>query len=124
MLVSNGRVTRTLKFKESVEANDRYLDISSYGTLVQYYSRHRQLGSALLLLKECMNLHGAAPSAAYLSSLRTIYKQQLNETDTGLNHLIGDDPIAWLKHGERYLKREMSKKGRRNVQLAYNRILA
>ena len=124
MLVTNDRGTRALKFKENVEARGRFLDIASYGTLVQYYSRHNQLGSALLLLKECLHRHGAAPSATYLSTLRTLYKQQLNETDIGLNDLIGDDPIAWLKHGERHLKREMSQKGRRNIQLAYNRILA
>jgi hypothetical protein len=123
MLVANNRVTRALKFKENVEVRGRYLDIAAYGTLVQYYSRHNQLGSALLLLKECMNRHGAAPSATYLSTLRTL-SRQMNETDTGLIDMIGVDPIAWLKHGERHLKRELSKKGRRNIQLAYNRILA
>lgn len=123
MLVSNERVSRALTFKDGVEREGRYLDIASYGTLVQYYSRHHQLGSALLLLRECIDRHGAGPSETYLSTLRTL-SRQANQTDVGLHEMIGDDPIAWLKHGERHLRRESSKKGRRNVQLATNRILA
>lgn len=40
-----------------------------------------------------------------------------------LTQLIGNDPTEWLKFGEKYLKREKSKKGRRDIQLAYNRNL-
>jgi hypothetical protein len=124
MLVTNDRASRALTFKGKVEAEGRHLDIASYGTLVQHYSRRHQLGSALLLLKECMDRHGAAPSETYLSQLRILCKQQNPTDDRVLSDMLGEDPIAWLKHGERHLKRELSRKGRQNVQLVQNRILA
>jgi len=124
MLVANNRLPRALKFKQSVEEQGRNIDIASYGSLIQYYSRHNQLGSAVLLLKECIQTHGAPPSEAFLSQLRTLCKQNNVDNVIGLQGMIGKDPVDWLKHGERYLKRESSKKGRRHVQFAQNRILA
>lgn len=123
MLVANKRLTRALAFKQKIEEDGRLLDLASYGTLVEYYARQKQLGSSLLLTKECISVHGVPPSQKYLSDLRILCKQNNLEEDIGLSNLIGEDPIAWLKHGERHLKREMSKKGR-DVQLARNRIIA
>eukprot|EP00536_Pseudo-nitzschia_multiseries_P007081 jgi/Psemu1/239925/estExt_Genewise1.C_1600036 len=123
MLVANKRLTRALELKEQIEEDGRNLDLASYGSLVQFYSRHQQLGSALLLLKECIAKHGTAPSEAYVSDLRTLCKRKDVEDAVGLVGMIGRDPKEWLRHGEKHLKREKSKKGRRNVQLAQNRLL-
>lgn len=126
MLVSNDRLSRALKFKENIEGSGRSLDLASYGTLIQYYSRRNQLGSALMTLKECLQTHGAPPSESFLAQLRVLFKKQsIGQTDkAALNEMIGEDPVEWLKHGERYLKREKSKKGRRDIQYAQNRLLA
>lgn len=117
MLVDNKRMTRALQLKQSIEEQGRTLDIPSYGSIIEYYSKHGQLGSALLSLQECLRQHGAAPSEKYLSKLRTLCKH----TNLEIEELIGEDPIQWLKYGEKYLKREMTKKGRKNVKMAYNR---
>jgi hypothetical protein len=122
MLIANNRLPRALAFKQKVEEDGRTMDLPSYGHLVEYYSNHSQLGSALLLLKECISLHGATPSEKYLTKVRLICRQRNLEHDLQLTNLIGEDPIQWLRHGEKYLKRERSKKGQRNVQFARNRI--
>jgi hypothetical protein len=124
MLVDNNRITRALKLKQNIEEEGRAIDIPSYGSMIEYYSRHGQLGSSLLFLKECIRQHGAAPSEKYVTRLRVLSRQQRLEKKLMVTEMIGEDPIRWLKHGEKYLKREMSKKGRRNVKVAYNRALA
>ena len=123
MLVGNNRLSRALKFKQFIEEEGRNMDIANYGTLIQYYSKHHQLGSALLFLKECLSKHGSPPSENFLSQLRILCRQNDIENSVNLDQMIGKDPIEWLKHGERHLKREMSKKGRRNIQFAQNRLL-
>lgn len=123
MLVANKRLTRALKLKEKIEEEGRNLDIASYGSMIQFYSRHEQLGSAILILKECIAKHGTAPSQAYVSDLRTLCKRKEVEDAVGLVDMIGKDPTEWIRHGEKNLKREKSKKGRRNIQLAQNRLL-
>ena len=79
-----------------------------------------------MILKECLQTHNAAPSESFLAPLRILCKQQGMSDDhkVALERMIGEDPIEWLKHGERHLKREKSKKGRRDVQYAQNRLLA
>jgi hypothetical protein len=123
MLVTNKRLPRALTFKQKIEMEGRSLDLPSYGSLVEYYARHDQLGSALMLLKECVRLHGAPPGEKYLVNLRLVCRQKNLVNEVRLTDLIGEDPIEWLRYGEKYLKREMSKKGRRGVQLARNRII-
>jgi hypothetical protein len=123
MLVDNNRLPRALAFKEKLEDRGGALDIPSYGSLVEYYGRRDQLGSALMVLKECIDRHGAPPSEKYLTKVRVLCRQQRLEEDVHLKELIGEDPIEWLRHGERYLKRDRTKKGRRNVQMAYNSAL-
>ena len=124
MFVDNNRIQRALNFKGTIEREKRTLDLPSYGTIIDYYAKHHQLGSAMILLKECLAIHGSPPSEKYLSSTRVLARQLDMEHKLRLNELIGKDPTEWLKYGERFLKRERSKKGRRNVQLAYNRILS
>ncbi len=123
MFVENNRLQRALDFKRTIEQDKRRIDIPSYGSLIEYYSKHHQLGSAMILLKECVAVHGSPPSEKYLNGTRVLARQLQMESKLRLNELIGNDPIEWLKYGERFMKREKSKKGRRNVQLAYNRIL-
>lgn len=119
MLLSNSRPSRALRFKQRIENEKRTLDIPSYGSLVEYYSRHGQLGTAMMLLKECISVHGSPPGEASLKSLRLLCKKHEVDDEVQLNQMIGVDPIEWLKHGERHLKRERSKKGRRDIRLAY-----
>lgn len=117
MFLANNRLQRALAFKHRIENERRALDIPSYGSLVDYYARHNQLGSAMLVLKECISKQGAPPSENYLASIRLLYRQNGLHPDQ-LHRLIGEDPTEWLRYGERHLKRERSKKGRRNIQLA------
>lgn len=77
-----------------------------------------------MLLNECLSVHGSQPSEFYLSQLRVLCRQNDVEEEVRLKYLVGEDPIAWLKHGERFLKREKSKKGNRDTHRAYNRALA
>ena len=123
MLVANKRLTRALEFKEQVEEEGRHFDIQSYGSLIQYYSKHNQIGSAILFLKECITKHGSAPNESYLSKLRSLCRQKQVEC-VNLVDLIGNDPAEWLRHGQKNLKRESSKKGQRNVNHARSRLLA
>lgn len=124
MFLRNNRFSRALGFKELVEKDGRTIDLQSYGSLIDYCARRGQVGSAMLLLHECLDKHsGSHPSQANLAQLRIVYRKASDLNEKDLEDLIGPDPIRWLKHGERHLKREMSKKGRRDVQLAENALL-
>ncbi len=123
MLVKNDRLTRALVFKEKLERAGRTVDIQAYGTLMDYYGRKEQLGSALLVLRECLAVHGAPPGEASLTRIRTLCRRQDLEKQVGLKEMIGDDPLDWLRDGEIRLKREYSKKGNRDVNIPSNRLL-
>jgi len=122
MMLKNNRFSRAMAFKDRFEGESgQNLDILAYGSLVEYCSRRKQVGSALMLLAECLEIHGAAPGEASLSKLRDLCRKA--GIYGKLTAMVGEDPVEWLKHGERHLKREMSKKGRRDVQFARNRLL-
>eukprot|EP00977_Amphora_coffeiformis_P007371 scaffold1595_cov171-Amphora_coffeaeformis.AAC.12 len=124
MFLQNKRFSRALQFKEKVERDGRTIDLQSYGSLIEHCARRGQVGSSMLLLHECLDKHGGAhPGNAHLAQLRIAYRKSPDLDEKDLEALIGPDPIRWLKHGERHLKREMSKKGRRNVQFAENVLL-
>jgi len=123
MLVRSNRLSRALAFKQKVEEDGRHLDVISYGSLIEYYGNQGKLGSAMLVLKECLNTHGAPPGAKSLAKLRLLCRQHDMETKLRLEELIGKDPMEWLRHGEANLKRETSYKGRRDVNLARNRMV-
>lgn len=123
MLLKNNRLSRALAFKQKVEASGRSLDIKAYGSLVEYCSRRQQLGSAMLLLRECLSVHGAPPEESTLSNFRLLCRQAGLVEDVALDSMIGQDPVEWLRHGEAELKREMSKRGRRDVQMARNSLV-
>ena len=118
MLLNNNRFSRALSFKEEVQRSGREIDLPAYGSLVQYCGRRGHVGSAIMLLKECSSIHGAIPGEASLTHLRIDCRKA--GIEDRLTALVGEDPIAWLKRGEAVLKREKSKKGRRNVQLIRN----
>merc|ERR1719296_135650 len=56
MLVKKKRIARAFKLKQDVEAAGRNLDLLSYQTLVEHFGKHGQLGSALLLIEECIDV--------------------------------------------------------------------
>lgn len=122
MLVENGRFSRALALKDTLVGQGSPPDILSYGSLVDYCGRRRQLGSAMLLIKECVHVHGAPPGEASLTALRQACRGSAQLTKD-LESIVGPDPTEWLRHGEAHLKREMSKRGRRDVQLARNRLV-
>mmetsp|Transcript_7372 Transcript_7372/g.10545 ORF Transcript_7372/g.10545 Transcript_7372/m.10545 type:complete len:127 (+) Transcript_7372:121-501(+) len=111
MLVKYNRISRALVLKEKIESDGRNLDILSYGTMIEYYSRRGHLGSSVMLLRECIDLHGAPPPEKYLTKTRLLCRQQEVEDKVGIEELIGEDPVEWIRHGEANLKREYSKKG-------------
>ena len=121
MLIKNKRISRALEFKDKVHSQGKDIDLVSYGSLIEYFGNHGQLGSAILALKECISIHGSPPGEKSLSKMRLICRQEGlgNEVET----LMGKDPLEWLKEGEQNLKREYSKKGRRQVYLPANRLL-
>ena len=123
LFLQKKQLSNCLHFKQKVEEGGQKLDLLSYGALMEYCGRHKQLGSAILMLKECIELHGAPPGESYLKELRLLCGQAGLEEQVALEAMIGEDPIKWLRHGEAVLKRENSKKGRRDVQLARNALL-
>jgi hypothetical protein len=123
MFLKNNRLSRALAFKQTLELSGKTLDIPSYGSLIDFCSRRGQLGSALMFLKECVSVHKAAPGEAAVSQLRILCRQADITDEVGLADLAGEDPVEWLRHGEAHLKREYSKKGKRDVQMARNRLV-
>jgi hypothetical protein len=123
MLIEKKRLSEALKFKaENVESKGRHLDLLSYGSLVEHYGNHGDITSAMEALKECINKHGFPPAEKSLSKLRLICRQNELEKQKDLESLIGPDPLSWLREGESSLKREYSKKGRKNLYYIRNRL--
>jgi hypothetical protein len=123
MLVDSNRISRALDFKSKIEAEGRHIDLLSYGSLIEYYGNHGEIGDAIITLKECISTHKTYPGEKSLKQLRLICRKQGLEDDINLLQLIGEDPMAWLREGESKLKREYSKKGRRYVDFARNRMV-
>jgi len=124
MLVDRKDVVRALDFKENnVEANDRKLDLLSYGSLIEHYGNKEQIGSAIMALKECIKIHGSPPGERSVSKLRLLCRQREITKEVGIVELIGEDPLEWLREGEGQLKREHSKKGKSNLLITKNKLL-
>lgn len=92
MFLKNNRFARALAFKQSVENGNRALDLKAYGSLIEYCSRRRQLGSGMLLARECVSLHGKMPEEASLKRLRLLSRQAGLETQ--LEEIVGEDPFS------------------------------
>jgi len=123
MMVKNKRISRALAFKDKVESQGRRVDLASYGSLIEHYANRNQLGSALMMLKECIATHGSPPGERSLSKIRLICRKKNISKEVGLEQMIGPDPLEWLRHGEEFKKHESSYKGRRQVTLPGNRLL-
>lgn len=121
MLVKNNRLPRALQFKERVERKGRNLDVHSYGTLIDYLAKHRKIGSAVMMLKECVDVHDSPPNEYSLNVLRRLCRHQHLTEKVGLVELAGPDPLEWLREGEANFKREKSYAGRRNILLPRNK---
>lgn len=124
MLVSRHRISRALDFKEKMESKGKQLDLLSYGSLIEYFGNNDQIGSAISMLKECKMIHGSPPGEKNLKQLRIKCRQKGLVKAVGLEELIGKDPIDWVKKGENEFKREYSKKGRRQVLHATNKLVS
>lgn len=120
MLVKNRRLCRALEFKQKIEGDGRTFDLASYGTLMEYYSQRGQVGSSLMMLRECVKVHGSPPKEGTMTRLRLLCRQQDIMKETDLVELAGPDPLQWLRHGEANLKREKSYAGRRGTVEARN----
>jgi hypothetical protein len=120
MFVKNRRLSQALKFKQKLEEKGRKLDLLAYGPIIDYCSRHGQVGSALMILKDCIATNGAPPGESYLKELRTLCRQYELEEEVGLQGMIGEDPLEWLCRGEALLKREKSYRGNRDLNLLRN----
>ena len=123
MLVENRRISRALAFKDKISSEGRHIDIPSYGSLISHYAKRDEIGSALMLIKECLEVHGYAPGEQSLQSVRLLCRQRDITDEIGLTELIGPDPHEWARKGEKHLKREMSKKGRRGIMQVRNAFL-
>lgn len=122
MLIKHKRVARAFKLKEAIEKEGRSLDLLSYGLLVEHFGNHNQLGSALLLIKECISLHGSPPGEKSLKAIRLLCRKKGLNEQVGLEKMVGKDPLEWLRHGEQ-LRKSRSKKGRANLNYVTNRML-
>lgn len=122
MFLKNNRLSRALALKERLKERGKLPDIPSYGSLIEFCAKRGQIGSSMLLLKECIRVHGSPPNEASLSALRVLCRKAGLEDDR-LLAMIGEDPVEWLKHGETNLKREYSKRGRRDTLFARNRLV-
>ena len=123
MMVKNKRISRALAFKDKVENQGRTIDLASYGSLIEHYANRNQLGSSLMMLKECIATHGSPPGERSLSKIRLICRKKGITKEVRLEQMIGKDPLEWLRHGEEFKKHESSYKGRRQVTLPGNRLL-
>jgi pentatricopeptide repeat protein len=115
MLLRNKRMPRALSLKDEVERDGRELDRHSYGSFVQYYSNHNELGSALMMVKECVAVHGFPPSESTLSKVRMLCRKKKLTEETQLEEMIGKDPLTWLRVGISKKKRDRKYKNNRDV---------
>ncbi|KAL7543836.1 hypothetical protein ACHAXR_013184 [Thalassiosira sp. AJA248-18] len=123
MLVNKKRISRAFKLKQDIERDGRSLDLLSYGTLVEHFGNHKQLGSALLLIKECASVHGSPPGEKSLKNIRLMCRQRGLIEQVGLEKMIGKDPLEWMRRGEE-LKRVQNKRGKSSaLQYGMNRMV-
>lgn len=106
MLIKTKDITGALKFKDKIESRGKTLDLLSCGSLVEYYSNNRQVGSAINTIKECISIHNLLAGKNAFSKLRVVCRQEEIEDELGLKELIGKDPTQWLREGEAKLRRE------------------
>ena len=114
MLVKKKRLPRAFKLKQDIENEGRNIDLLSYGTLVEHYGKNGELGSALLLIQECVNIHGSPPGEKSLKSVRDMCQKRNLTKQVRLEQMVGKDPLEWIKRGE-----PLSKGKRRGSNMMY-----
>lgn len=114
MLVKKKRLPRAFKLKQDIENQGRNLDLLSYGTLVEHYGKRGELGSALMLIQECVDIHGSPPGEKSLKSVRDMCQKRNLTKQVRLEQMVGKDPLEWVKRGE-----PLSKGKRRGSNLMY-----
>jgi hypothetical protein len=123
MLLKKKRIGRAFILKQDIEKDGRILDLLSYGSLVEYFGRTNEMGSALLLVKECIDTHGVAPGEKSLKNIRLMCRKENLTNQVGLEKMIGEDPLEWMRRGEE-LKRVQNKRGKSSsLQYGMNRML-
>jgi hypothetical protein len=120
MLVKKKRLSRAFKLKHDIEKQGRNLDLLSYGTLVEHYSKKCELGSALLLIKECMDIHGSPPGEKSLKNVRELCRKRNLTKQLRLEQMLGKDPLEWIRHGEPLSK---GKRSGSNLMYGMNRFV-
>lgn len=121
MLIKKKRVDRAFKLKNQIEEEGRTLDLLSYGNLIDYFARQQQIGSAVMLIKECKNVHGSPPGEKALKYVREVCRKHGLENKLRLNELIGNDPLEWLHKGKQ-LRKSRERKGNSQIMYARNRL--
>jgi len=122
MLLRNKRAARALQFKEKVEEEGRQLDLHSYGSFVQHFANHDELGSAMMFIKECISVHTFPPAEGSISKVRLLCRQRNLNEKLQIESLLGPDPLEWLRRDKMY-KRDRSTKGMKGIKELNNMFL-
>jgi len=120
MLVKKKRLSRAFKLKQDIENEGRNLDLLSYGTLVDHYGKKGELGSALMLIQECVDIHGSPPGEKSLKSVRDMCQKRNLTKQVRLEQMVGKDPLEWIKKGEPLAK---GKRRGSNLMYGMNRLV-
>jgi len=120
MLVKKRRLSRAFKLKQDIENEGRNLDLLSYGTLVEHYGKQGELGSALMLIQECVDIHGSPPGEKSLKSVRDVCQKRNLTKQVRLEQIVGKDPLEWIKKGEPLAK---GKRRGSNLMYGMNRLI-
>lgn len=123
MLIKKKRLSRAFSLKESIEQEGRTVDLLSYGSFVEHFGNRNQLGSALLLIKECIETHGVPPGEKSLKNVRLMCRQNDLTELVGLEKMVGEDPLEWFRRGQE-LQRKQDKRSRSSdMKFGMNRLL-
>lgn len=97
MFLNQNRFARAMSFKQKLGFQSRTLDLVSYGALVQFCADRKQVGSALMFIRECINVHGTHPDEPSLKKLRYLCNQIGIDDHPDVLSMIGQDPMYWHK---------------------------
>jgi hypothetical protein len=89
MLLKKKRIARAVQLKQDIEKDGRSLDLLSYGSLIEHFGKTDELGSALLLIKECIDTHGVPPGEKCLKNIRLVCRQEGPTERVGLDMYVG-----------------------------------
>ena len=68
-------------------------------------------------------MHGSAPGERSLKNIRLVCRQNGLTERVGLETMVGEDPLEWMRRGEE-LKRVQNKRAKSsNMMLGMNRML-